>query len=160
MNESQFDPIEEVCTRIAFARRAFQADLAALPESRLGQTCGGKSRCPYDLVFELSAMYGGLAALLNQGSGEIPGPQGWLRAPETFHSRATATQAFDAALDEFLAAFRDYRGDILADEYASPVGPFTPLAMANLAVWHTMYHSGQLNYIQTIDGDEAFHWNQ
>jgi hypothetical protein len=30
--------------------------------------------------------------------------------------------------------------------------------MANLVVWHTMYHSGQLNFIQTLWGDDAFHW--
>lgn len=158
MKAISFDPIDEVCGRIAFARRTFQADIAALPDERLAEGCGGKSRCAYDFAFELSGMYRGLAALLSAGSGEIPAPQGWLRAPEAFQTRSTATQAFDEALDEFLAALRGYRGDILSDEFASPVGSFTPLAMANLVVWHTMYHSGQINYIQTIDGDEAFHW--
>jgi hypothetical protein len=156
--ETGFDPIEDVCGRIDFARRLYTADLQAMPDQMLRRECGGKARTAYDVTFELTMMYEGFASLLAEGQGAIPAPQGWVRAPEEFKNADGARAAFDGALGRFVAAFRSYRGNAYQDEYQSPVGAFTPIGMANLAVWHTMYHSGQLNFIQTLCGDDSFHW--
>jgi hypothetical protein len=81
-----------------------------------------------------------------------------VRAPKESYEKDAALTALLSSADGFIGELRGYRGDAVADVFPSPVGPFTPLGMANLAVWHTMYHSGQLNYIQTVLGDEQFHW--
>jgi hypothetical protein len=147
-----------VTGRIDFARILYLADLRSMPDEMLRKRCGGKARTGYDITYELTGMYGTFADLLTARAGEISGPDGWIKAPAEFQNRDRAMSAFDSALALFLKAFRAYSGDVFSDEYPSPAGPFTPLRMANLAVWHTMYHSGQLNFIQTICGDEQFHW--
>lgn len=153
-----FDPIADVLDRIQFARRLYLADLNAMPQEMLAAQCGGKARTGFDVTFELTAMYTGFAQILSTRAGEIPPPSGWVRAPETFCYRDRALSAFDEAISGFLAAFEGYTGNAYSDEHPSPVGAFTPMGMANLVVWHTMYHSGQLNFIQTLCGDDQFHW--
>lgn len=156
--EAIFNPIDEACERIQFAKRLYLADIEAMSDTSLASTGGGTSRCGFDVTYELAGMYSTFADLLANSAGEIVGPKGWVRAPEEFKSKGAASSAFEGSLDKFVNAFQGYKGDVLADQFESPAGPFTPLGMANLAVWHTMYHSGQLNYIQTIHGDDQFHW--
>lgn len=159
MTQNQtFDPITDVTERIQFARTLYLADLQAMPHEMLARQCGGKARTGYDVTYELAGMYSHFADLLRAGSGSIPGPSGWITAPAEFCNPATATEALASSLDRFTAALQAYPGSACQDQYPSPVGPFTPLGMANLAVWHTMYHSGQLNFIQTLCGDDRFHW--
>jgi len=125
----------------------------------LSKTGGGESRCGYDFLYEMIGFFSTLGSLLETGPGDISGPDGsWVRAPQEFHHKENALAAFGSAADGFTRALENYSGDFVNDVFPSPVGPFTPLGMANLAVWHTMYHSGQLNYIQTMHGDVAFHW--
>lgn len=144
--------------RIAFARQLFAADINSMTPELLSTTHGGESRCGFDFLYELVGFFGTFGDLLKTGPSDIEGPRGWIRAPKEFHDKVAATAALNKAADEFVEVFSDYQGDFINDVFHSPVGPFTPLAMANLAVWHMMYHSGQLNYIQTIHGDAGFHW--
>lgn len=159
MNNQTFDPRKDVLERLAFARQLFGADIHAMSSDDLAASGGGQSRCGYDFIFEMVGFYETFAGLLVSGPSDIEGPQGgWVRAPKEFCNKNSAVAAMNAAGEIFIQAIERYSGDFVSDLFASPVGPFTPLGMANLAVWHTMYHSGQLNYIQTIRGDVAFHW--
>ncbi|MBX3119816.1 MAG: hypothetical protein KF784_12170 [Fimbriimonadaceae bacterium] len=153
-----FDPVAEVCGRLEFARKRFLEDLESMPAGMLSKDNGGKSRNPYDLTYELIGMHSMFTNLLQQRKGEIEGPNGWVKAPTEFQNKEKAASAFDDALISFVDALHNYKGDAISDEFESPFGPFTPLGMANLSVWHIMYHSGQLNYIQTLHGDDDFHW--
>jgi hypothetical protein len=157
-SDQSFDPIADVIQRIEFAKTLYLADLRSMPHEMLAKQCGGKARTGYDVTFELTGMYSVFADLLKARSGSITGPQGWVTAPPEFCNPEGARDAIAGALDRFVAALQTYEGDVLQDQYPSPVGPFSPLGMANLAVWHTMYHSGQLNFIQTLCGDDQFHW--
>lgn len=159
MSNQSFDPRTDVLERLAFAQQLFRADIRSMSTADLATTCGGQSRCGYDFIFEMVGFYETLAGLLNNGPSDIEGPQGgWVQAPKEFCDLAPAVAKLNAAADGFTEAIRSYQGDFVKDVFPSPVGPFTPLGMANLAIWHTMYHSGQLNYIQTINGDVDFHW--
>lgn len=153
-----FDPIADVCQRLEFARRRYLDDLEAMSEEALSSSPGGKARAGCDVTYELAGMYMMFTGLLQSRSGEIIGPSEWVKAPSEFRDKSAVTQLFDDAIIGFSDALRNYSGDAICDEYPSPFGPFTPLGMGNLAVWHTMYHSGQLNYIQTLHGDDEFHW--
>lgn len=157
-NLNLFDPKREVLERLNFANSLFSADVTAMPSELLASTSGGVSRCGYDFLFELTGFYDSFADLLVQGPNDIEGPSGWVRAPQEFYDKDSAVAGLHVAIAKFVSALESYRGDFLADQFPSPVGVFTPIGIANLAVWHTMYHSGQLNYIQTIHGDEGFHW--
>jgi|GEM_PF-1900997 len=157
--ETPFDPRHDVVERLAFARQLFTADVMSMTHDQLLSTHGGVSRNGYDFLYELVGFFDTFAGLMSKSNREIEGPQGgWVKAPSEFCDRESACVAMSAAADRFVSALQNYNGDYIRDSYDSPVGPFTPLSMANLAVWHLMYHSGQLNYIQTIDGDADFHW--
>lgn len=159
MTEQTFDPRKDALERISFALQLFSADVRSMTDSQLVANCGGKSRCGFDFVFEMVGFYSTFAGLFKNGPSQIDGPQGgWVKAPQEFCQRESAMNALTEAAGDFSSAIEQYRGDFVADVFPSPVGPFTPLGMANLAVWHTMYHSGQLNYIQTVQGDVDFHW--
>jgi hypothetical protein len=148
----------DVCSRIAFARTLYVADLRAMPDPMLRKQCGGKARTGYDVTYELVGMYTTFSALLLERQGEIRGPAGWVKSPEEFQNPDIAVSSFEQSLQRFVEVVQSYGDGIHTDAYPSPVGPFTPMGMANLVVWHTMYHSGQLNFIQTLCGDDQFHW--
>jgi hypothetical protein len=157
--EAPFDPRKDVIERLAFSRHLFGADIRATPSEILKSTQGGASRCGYDFMFELVGFFETFGKLLSDGPGEIQGPSGaWVRSPAEFQQKEQAFAALDKAAENFVGSLQGYQGDFVNDVFESPVGPFTPLGMGNLAVWHVMYHSGQLNYIQTIHGDDGFHW--
>ncbi|HAY14075.1 MAG TPA: hypothetical protein PLB31_08750 [Fimbriimonadaceae bacterium] len=159
MNQTAFDPRTEVLERLGFTRHLFGADIKAMSHEDLSANCGGASRCGYDFLYELVGFFSLFAGLLTSGPSAIDGPQGeWVRAPQEFMDKDSAMKSLNEAADHFSAAIQNYKGDLFNDVFPSPVGPFTPLSMANLAVSHLMYHSGQLNYIQTVRGDVAFHW--
>lgn len=159
MSLSPFEPRSDVLDRLNFALQLFQADVRSMSSESLAATCGGASRCGYDFLFEMIGFFDTFASLLGEGPKDIQGPSGeWVRAPQDFYDKDQALAGLDAASKRFIEAISSYSGDFVADVFPSPVGPFTPLGMANLGVWHTMYHSGQLNYIQTVQGDAAFHW--
>jgi uncharacterized damage-inducible protein DinB len=48
----------------------------------------------------------------------------------------------------------DTLGDV-ADLFGRPM---TRFEIAELPAMHMMYHDGQLNYIQTLHGDDQIHW--
>lgn len=159
MTNHNFDPRKDVLERLAFARQLFGADVQSMSTDDLAATGGGQSRSGFDFIFEMVGFYETFAGLLQNGPSDIEGPQGgWVRAPKEFCDKDSAVTAMNASADKFAKVIEDYPGELVSDVFPSPVGPFTPLGMANLAVWHTMYHSGQLNYIQTIRGDVDFHW--
>ncbi|MBS1715157.1 MAG: hypothetical protein JST30_12555 [Armatimonadetes bacterium] len=159
MTTSAFDPRKDVLDRLAFSLQLFGSDLRSMSDDDLAACCGGASRCGFDFVYEMVGFFDTFAGLLTDGPSQIEGPQGgWVRAPKDFCLKAPALEALRIHAEKFTAAVQNYQGDFVADVFPSPVGPFTPLGMANLAVWHTMYHSGQLNYIQTVRGDVDFHW--
>jgi hypothetical protein len=159
MENLEFDPRHNVIERIAFARRLFGADVHAMPHAMLAATCGGASRCGYDLIFELVGFFDTFGKLLSDGPSEVQGPSGgWARCGAEFQNKESSMAELDRAAGSFVKALEEYKGDFVRDEFPSPVGSFTPLGLGQLAVSHLMYHSGQLNYIQTIHGDEGFHW--
>lgn len=158
-DQTTFDPKTEVISRIQFARQLFSADVNAMSHQQLATNCGGDSRCGYDFIYELCGFFQTFAQLLSDTPGDIQGPSGeWVRAPKDFQDKEGAMNSLGKAADHFEATLQNNKGNFTTDTFDSPVGPFTPLGMANLAVWHMMYHSGQLNYIQTVNGDTAFHW--
>ena len=158
MSETPFDPRNESITRLSSVRDFFQKDLNALTADQLGTTQGGCSRCAYDLAYEITGFLGVLSTLLETGKSEFNPPQGWVRAPQDFHNKEKAVEAVSNAFDHLIEALKGYKGDFLEDKFPFIFGDMNPLTIANFAVSHVMYHSGQLNYIQTIHGDDEFHW--
>lgn len=65
---------------------------------------------------------------------------------------ASSTAAFAGALN---AASDEALNTVVTPPWKMPAPLFI---LANIAVSHVWYHDGQLNYIQTLLGDEKVHW--
>lgn len=141
------------------ARQAFQKDLNALPAEAFSQNFGGKSRSAADIVWEVIAANDWMTAKL-QGldSGAPPNSEGWMRAPEDKQDKETLIGELGASLDRMEAAMASATEDQLAEPSGSQEGAWPKGEFCRLAGVHLWYHSGQINYIQTILGDEEWHW--
>jgi hypothetical protein len=149
--------LDDVSKRFKSASSLFSIDLNSMPEEMLRKAHGGKARTGLDVAFEVAAI-NDMAARAIEGlpaQGEMP--KGWVRAPEGF-DKAAATQAFDNSVARVNKALSSASPDIWSSTAQMPFGPIPMSGLLNLLAAHTMYHSGQLNFMQTLDGDEIWHW--
>ncbi len=161
MSEAVATPVSlkaDIVHRIQMGKGLVQADLNAMTEEMLCSCPGGKARCAYDLVFEMSMLNRAVANNLRGESGGLPSPEGWVRAPREYHVKSSAIKDLGDSTDELLSAFESVPEEKLAQEIDTPIGKMTIGRLMTIMGAHLMYHSGQLNYIQTIHGDDAFHW--
>jgi hypothetical protein len=135
----------------------FALDISAMPEEMLGACPGGKARCAYDLIYEVTEFNNYVAERVSGREGNLES-DGWVRAPESFRSKDAALEQFKASMAALSSALLAVDAEALEAIAPSPFGELPLSRFAGIAPRHMMYHSGQLNYIQTIYGDDAFHW--
>ena len=134
-------------------------DLEAIDDARLGQSLGGTARKPIDFTYEVAFVNRRIAKRLR---GEDPGPfdsEGWITAPEAFQTKAEAIAELKASVEEVLTAWKALPDSELDREIVTPGGNSNPFKMMSMAVNHTNYHDAQLNYIQSLLGDDEMHWD-
>jgi hypothetical protein len=151
---------ESVTERISNASNLYVKDLEAIDEPKLGQSPGGVARSPYDFTYEVVFVNKRVAQRLR---GEVPEKfdfEGWMKAPEEFKTKSVAVKALRDSCDEVLEAWNAMPASdmdkkiVLGDNSES-----NPLRMANLCATHLVYHDAQLNYIQSLTGDDEMHWD-
>jgi len=148
----------DIVGRIEMGRGLLMKDIAAMPNEVLSHCPGGKARCGFDLVYEMAMVHRLVADTLRGEAKDVPPPQGWIKAPAEFNDKEMAAKEFSASVDEMLMAFADVNDDQLGAELPTPLGPMSIQRLMTIMGGHLMYHSGQLNYIQTLHGDDVFHW--
>ncbi len=74
-----------------------------------------------------------------------------------FEDAATAQQELIASGQELAQAVRDAGTDALGREYSTRMGPLSGAVLFELPLTNMHYHSGQINMIQLLYGDEEFH---
>lgn len=159
MTTTQIPALAKASENVGRAAGLLLTDIDVMSEADLATNGGGKSRCPYDLICELTGMFNRFSDQLE--GNEVPPPDfnaGWPKAPEDFKSKATAVAAFRSASERFRKALESYAGDPAEERFPFIRGSMSALDLADLARGHTLYHSGQLNYLQTMLGDDEFHW--
>ena len=140
------------------AVRVFQADLDALPEDGFDKKFGPKCRTVADIVYEVNMVNDQLRMELR---GEpTPGwPEGgWVTAPAGFEGKHTVTEAFRTSTDSLRSTAEEFSETQLAEPLATGEGETSREERVRFATLHLWYHSGQLNFIQTLLGDDAWHW--
>jgi hypothetical protein len=133
-------------------------DLNAMSNEVLASCPGGKARCGFDLVYELAEVNRMMASLIRGESKEVSLPDSWTLAPADYRSKEQAQADLQGSINELLAAFENVPEDKLEEDLSTPLGQMPAGKLMAAMNSHMMYHSGQLNYIQTIHGDDAFHW--
>lgn len=139
---------------------AFYAkDLSALSQEQFDQNYGGATRSPRSFSAEVALLTEKTVGLVKGGEPIGPDPEGMKAREEQLSTPALAGEAIVSAAAELGKAVLAASDEDLAREIMMPWGqPMSVYALAHLTATHIMYHDGQLNYVQAINGDAEMHW--
>lgn len=137
----------------------FLKDLDALPQDAFTRHFGGKARTVADIVFEVNDVndYFG-ASLRGEKTPEWDMDRGWLRAPEDFNKKEDVIAAFKASTSRLKDTIASFTSEQLDTPIPGEPNGRTYYSRIMFLGMHMMYHSGQLNFAQTILGDDEWHW--
>ncbi|HRJ26303.1 MAG TPA: DinB family protein [Fimbriimonadaceae bacterium] len=138
--------------------QSFAKDLKAIPEEHLGASPSGIARAPIDFTYEVAVVNRRIANRIGGGENP-PWPfEGWVTAPEEFRDRDKALAELDESVQAVVAALDAFPAEKLSEEVETPNGPYTVAGLADMVGTHMAYHDGQLNYLQSLYGDNNIHW--
>ena len=150
---------ELISKQLESARDRYIKDFDAIDEPALGQSPGGVARSPFDFTYEVSFVNKRIAKRLRGEVPEVVDMTGWMRAPEEFRSKGVAIAEFKASTDEVITAWKAIPEGELTKKIELPGGDSSPFNMATLCLGHVTYHDAQLNYLQSLTGDDEMHWD-
>jgi len=132
-------------------------DLAALTEEQLAFR-QGKSRSAYDFTYEVALVNRAMARRI---AGEEAALEfdGWVVAPPEMCAKEPCARELRESCEAVIAAVEARGRDGALAELTTPRGPSSPYEVASFLALHTMYHDAQLNYIQSLQGDDEMHWS-
>ncbi len=154
-----FDPGANLISMISRSYDFLVKDLKALPEEKQNAVFGGCARTALDMVAECAATNQNMALRL-AGT-----PKPALSAEENAGERARfdTQQKVLAYLEETTCHLKDVILAMNSDTFSENDpeffnGAMSRYSMAELTGIHMMYHTGQLNYMQMLLGDDKVHW--
>lgn len=150
---------EHLARGLEQASEYYLADLEAMSQDQLARKPGGQARSALDYTFEVLTVNNRLAnSLAGVANGPWPFGDGWAECPKELADKAAMMAAFKSSTDGVRAAFDKIDPGSLATPVTINGNETSKARMATLAAVHMMYHCGQLNLIQAMDGDEEVHW--
>lgn len=150
-----FDATAYATAQVTNAGNYYLGDLKAISEEDLLNSPAGQARAPIDFTYEVVLINRRIASRLR---GETPPPmtfEGWMVAPEEFRSKEAAVREMESSVKEIVDAI----GTDVMRTIVTPERESTAFEMANFGALHIMYHDAQLNYLQSMKGDMAMHWD-
>lgn len=134
------------------------SDLQALPEEAFDRQFGDKCRTVADIIYEVNLVNDHIRMVI---AGEEPfaWPEGgWIKAPADFRTKETVVAAFESSISRLMATVEGFTPEQFEEPITIESGETTRFARCQFMTIHMYYHSGQLNFIQTLLGDDAWHW--
>ena len=135
----------------------FRVDLLAIPEEAIFQSFGGCSRTAADIVFEIGQVNDHICQGV-RGETQFEWVDGWLKAPETWKTKQDVVDAYAKSSEQTTKTFEDLSLEQLEAPYEDDGKATSRMERCRFIAWHNDYHSGQLNFIQALLGDDKFHW--
>ena len=136
----------------------FLKDLHALPERAFEQEFGGKARLLTDIVYEVNLVNDHIGMVIRNEE-PFPWPEGqWIKAPEDFGGKVHIIAAFEASSARILATAEGLSDADLQTTVMTEWGERTREERIRFMAWHVGYHDGQLNFIQSLLGDDGWNW--
>lgn len=137
--------------------RFFQQDIENLPEEVFVKSLGGKARTVADIAYEVRLTNERLCRdLLRQPSTDTP--SGWAVAPEELHSKEATLRSFQASAEAVVQILEGMSVEEIEEVVPGVLGEASRADHCCSMTVHLWYHSGQLNFIQTLLGDGDIHW--
>lgn len=154
-----FQPKEHLLSSVTMAQDRLIKDLKAIPPDKNGACPGGCARSPLDIVVECGRINRLVGTSLNTGKAERMPPEEQETQLKSLDTCEKALAYLDTETRFLLDAIQNFDEDRLGDISSDFIRiPMTHFAIAQLPGLHMMYHDGQLNYIQTLFGDDKIHW--
>ena len=135
----------------------FMKDLQALPEEAYTHRFGPKTRTVADIVHEVN-LVNDHVGLTIRGEPLFDWPDGYIFAPEGLDTKVAVIKAFRQSSERILETAEGFSPEQLEETILSDGRGTTRAERCRFMALHTSYHSGQLNFIQTLLGDDAWHW--
>ena len=132
-------------------------DLDALPEEAFAQSFGPACRTVADLIHEVN-MVNDHIRLTIRGEELFDWPDGWIKAPPDFQAKDTVIAAFKRSSESFIETADGFSEEEMLSDIGDEGRVTNRFERCRFVALHNWYHSGQLNFIQTLRGDDAFHW--
>lgn len=139
------------------ANRVFTKDLEALPEEAYTQHFGGKARTVADIVHEVNLVNEDIYNNM-QGKPVSEWPEGWITAPDHLKTKVEVIAAFSQLMEKIISLVESYSEEDLEAKVETEHGETNRYERCRFMALHMWYHSGQLNYVQTLLGDDGWHW--
>jgi hypothetical protein len=139
--------------------RLFLIDLESLPDVAYTRQLGPKTRTVADIVYEVNLVNDHVGMVI-RGEEPFSWPEGdWIKAPVGFNTKDKVVGAFKSSSDRFVATAESFTSEQFDETIKTEEGETTRFDRCRFVTLHTWYHSGQLNFIQTLLGDDAWHWD-
>jgi len=148
-----------IVDRIVQSRDCYIQDLEAMDESVLQSSPGGEARIPMDFTYEVIYVNQRILCRLRGEEPETFPSDGWITAPLEFQSKSALVTGIRETTDQIIEAWNSLPDDEINKKISLPSGETSPIGMVNLCATHLTYHDAQLNYIQSLNGDNEMHWS-
>jgi hypothetical protein len=137
----------------------FLKDLNALPESSFSHNFGGKTRTVADIVYEVNLVNDHIGMVMrNETPFDWPSG-GWIKAPDSLQVKVEVIASFEESSQRILEIVKSFSEEQLEATVQDENGTHARHERCQFMALHLWYHSGQLNYIQTLLGDDEWHWS-
>jgi uncharacterized damage-inducible protein DinB len=136
----------------------FRQDLEALPDEAFTKKFSSAARTVADIVYEVNLVNDHVGMVM-RGEEPFDWPEGdYIRAPQGFDKKDVVIQAFAKSSRRIVETAESFSAERLQAPLATDRGETTRAERCRFMALHLWYHSGQLNFIQTLLGDAAWHW--
>lgn len=137
----------------------YTKDLGFIPEDKQGESPMGKARTAIEFTAECAGFNYFVAGLIRGDTAAAPSAEERAAYMASLNTGAKASEALKQSIQLVISALNDISDEDLSREVTMPWGSTVPLhRAASMCAGHMMYHCGQLNYIQSLFGDDANHW--
>jgi uncharacterized damage-inducible protein DinB len=149
-----------ICVRgLKRACEMYMQDLEALPADSYTKKFGGKARTIADFTYETILVNDHIGMVI-RGEEPFKWPEGgYIFAPEDFDTKEKVMAAFQKSCDKIIATFEAFSTEELEETITTEDGETTRFERCRFMMLHLWYHFGQLNFIQTLLGDDGWHWH-
>ena len=152
-----FDAKAHLSASLKDAGYQLARDLRALPDEKVGVSPMGAGRTPMSIAVECISFNDW--ALRRMAGEEVEMHADFEAFKLQYDTAEKAASGLEESTDNLIAALEALDDEGLGRKAPPPWDPnVTAYAMFHVAASHMTYHDGQLNYVQTLYGDESMHW--
>lgn len=145
-------------TQIGEVSYLFGKDLAASPDELMASK-NGLARTPNEFTAETAGFNMLTAKLITGQAVEPMTEEQRVNMYAGFDTKDKAVEFFNKSVETLQGAVASCSDEDLSKPVTAPWGDTMPAhKMVMTAVWHTMYHDGQLCLLQLQNGDDKVHW--